>query len=293
MRPRSGSGAHGSVEELVWTSSRTDQNPLGIPGGQVLEASPLMQKPGYPLRRQPLKDEVFDVLHQDVLAGRYASGAWLRQDEIARRLGVSMTPVREALDLLVAAGLAERVPYRGVRILQLSSPEILDAYEMRLLLEGIAARAAATGMTPGRLTAMQELLDEEDRLLNLADLPRERQISRALHLAIVEASGNALLTRIYSDVLRAFPDWMLYQHLYRQPELLADSIRDEHQEHRLIVQALAEGNANLAVARTTDHILRRGQELEKYLGIPREALELREMQAAAAMLHDEQPITMR
>ena len=77
-----------------------------------------MQSADQTLRRKPLKDEVFDVLHQDILSGKYAAGAWLRQEEIARRLGVSMTPVREALDLLVAAGLAERVAYRGVRILQ-------------------------------------------------------------------------------------------------------------------------------------------------------------------------------
>jgi DNA-binding GntR family transcriptional regulator len=248
-----------------------------------------MQNSGHPLRRKPLKDEVFDVLHQDVLSGSYAAGAWLRQEEIARRLGVSMTPVREALDLLVAAGLAERVAYRGVRILQPSGSEILDAYEMRLVLEGIAARAAATSITPDGLAALRELLDEGDRFLNLADLPRERQVSRELHMAIVDASGNTLLARIYGEVLRAFPDWMLYEHLYRRPELLEGSIRNE--EHRLIVEALAEGNPKAALTRTHDHIVRRGRELETYLGISREALELREAQAAVFLPHFESQIT--
>lgn len=233
-----------------------------------------------PLRRKPLKDEVFDVLHQDILSGRYTAGAWLRQDEIARRLGVSMTPVREALDLLVSAGLAERVAYRGVRTLRPSGPEILDAYEMRLILEGVAAHAAAATISVDTLTCLGELLAEGDRLAALDDLPRERQISRALHMAIVEASGNGLLTRIYTEVLRAFPDWMLYEHLYRQPELLEASIRTEQQEHRRIVEALAAGDAVAAVSRTLDHIVHRGRELETYLGIPRQALQLRETQAA-------------
>ena len=238
-----------------------------------------MPTTGQALRRKPLKDDVFDVLHQDILSGRYAAGEWLRQDEVARRLGVSMTPVREALDLLVAAGLAERVAYRGVRILQPSGSEILDAYGMRLVLEAIAARAASACISADRVAALLALLEEGEGLSNLDDLPREREISRALHMAIVEASGNTLLTRIYGEVLRAFPDWMLYEHLYRRPELLEVSIRDEHREHRLIVDALAHGDADTATARTIEHIVRRGRELEKYLGIPRDALQSREAQA--------------
>jgi DNA-binding GntR family transcriptional regulator len=96
-------------------------------------------KDGIP-KRKPLKVEVFDALHESILAGHYAAGDWLRQEEISRRLGVSMTPVREALDLLVASGLAERVAYRGVRVLRMSSPDILDSYELRLLLEAAASR---------------------------------------------------------------------------------------------------------------------------------------------------------
>jgi len=68
-----------------------------------------------PLQRKSLKREVFDVLQGRVIAGAYSPGIWLRQSEIADELAVSLTPVREALDQLVAEGLAQRVPYRGVR----------------------------------------------------------------------------------------------------------------------------------------------------------------------------------
>ena len=95
------------------------------------------------VHRKPMKDEIFDILHQRIIAGQYASGRWLRQEEISSQLGVSMTPVREALDLLVSAGLAERVPYRGVRIIEPSKQEIVDSYGMRLLLESAAVYAAA------------------------------------------------------------------------------------------------------------------------------------------------------
>ncbi|MFH1186494.1 MAG: GntR family transcriptional regulator, partial [Chloroflexota bacterium] len=232
--------------------------------------------PDATLKRKPLKDEVFDVLHESILSGQYPAGAWLRQEEISRRLGVSMTPVREALDLLVSSGLAERVAYRGVRVLRPSSPDILDSYEMRLLLEGAAAWAAAINISPMQLDSLRGLVDESGVLLRLEDLPRGRDVSRALHHAIVEASGNPLLHRIYLDVLKTFPDWMLYEHLYRRPELLEDSIRNEHREHRLIVEALAAGDPAAALQRSLEHVVQRGRELEKYLGISRQALEVRE-----------------
>jgi DNA-binding GntR family transcriptional regulator len=73
---------------------------------------------------------------------------------------------------------------------------------------------------------------------------------------------------------------MLYEHLYRRPELLEASIREEHREHRLIVNALAQGDADAALSRTVDHIIRRGRELERHLGIPRQALQAREAEAA-------------
>jgi len=61
------------------------------------------------VQHKPLKEEIFEVLHKQIIAGKYAPGDWLRQEDIASQMGVSMTPVREALDLLVAAGLAEFV----------------------------------------------------------------------------------------------------------------------------------------------------------------------------------------
>lgn len=241
------------------------------------------------LQRKPLKEEVFDVLHRDILSGEYVAGSWLRQQEIARRLGVSMTPVREALDLLVSAGLAERVAYKGVRLLRPSKPEILDAYEMRLMLEGPASRAAAESITKPQLAALAELLDEGDRLLKLDDLIKERAISTKLHIAIVAAAGNALLDRAYRQVLRAFPDWMLYEHLFRMPGLLEGSLQNEHREHRRIVDALRNGDPDAAEAMAIEHILQRGRELEQHLGIPRRALHRRESRCALLSRSQIQP----
>ncbi|HEY5983297.1 MAG TPA: GntR family transcriptional regulator [Anaerolineales bacterium] len=235
-----------------------------------------MQAKRTTINRKPLKDEVFDVLHRSILSGEYPAGAWLRQEEISRQLGVSMTPVREALDLLVSSGLAERVAYRGVRVLHLSDPDILDSYEVRLLLESSAAGMAAARITVPELHGLRELLDQGATLLKLRDLPRQREVSRALHGAIVQGCGNALLHITYLQVLKSFPDWMLYEHLYRNPTLLEESLRVEHQEHIGIVDAIAARNPGRAVQMALEHVVMRGRELERYLGISHEALAERE-----------------
>src|SRR4030065_1282409 len=100
------------------------------------------------LRKRSLTDEVYDFLYGKIIAGKFSAGDWLRQEDISNQLGVSQTPVREAFDRLVASGLAERVPFRGVRVPTLEPKEIVVAFLMRLVLETLAARLAATVVQP-------------------------------------------------------------------------------------------------------------------------------------------------
>lgn len=237
-----------------------------------------------PPQHRPLKEDLFEVLHKRIIAGTYRPGEWLRQEEIASETGVSMTPVREALDLLVAAGLAERVPYRGVRVMDLSAQEIVEAYGMRLLLEATAARAAATCMTPDQATALGRIVDELDRKVSLSDMSQARQLSREFHLSIVRAAGDGMLFKLYSVVANSFPDWMLYEAMFRHPELLAASINAEQAEHRAILRALTSRNAEEAAQLVARHILHMGRDIEKLLDIPGERLREKERQVLSAIL---------
>ncbi len=230
------------------------------------------------IHRKPMKQDIFEFVHERIIAGQYAPGEWLRQDVIASQLGVSMTPVREALDLLVSAGLAERVPYRGVRVLQPSDDEIVDSYGMRLLLESAAAYTAAINISPGQLTKLGDLLEESKSLVELRDMSRARALNRELHTTIVAASGNTLLCKIYVTVLNTFPDWMLYEYMFRHPELLDESIQNEYKEHRAIVDALAAHDPALSMQKTIEHITNRSNELETYLGVPTGTITAKEFQ---------------
>ena len=228
------------------------------------------------LTHKPLKEEIYDALHRQIIAGKYGPGDWLRQEDIATSMGVSMTPVREALDLLVSTGLAERVPYRGVRVREMSAKDIADAYGLRLILEALTAREAALHITPEQISGLEKIMVEMKKLVKLNEQPLERQLSREFHSIIAEASGNSLLVKLYAVVANTFPDWLLYEAVYRKPELLAGSVTQTYEEHTAIMDALAKGDADKAAQKSIEHVLDSGKWLEKYLNIPAELLREKE-----------------
>jgi len=225
------------------------------------------------LQRKSLKEEIFDVLHEKIIAGKVGPGEWLRQEDIATQLGVSMTPVREALDLLVSVGLAERVPYRGVRVPQPSADEIAEAYAMRLLLEAAGARAAAFKRRQAQVDELKRILSRMKGLLSLNDMSALRQLSRQFHRSVVAIGGNGTLDRLYEMIMNSFPDWMLYEYLFRHTDLLESSLADEYKEHMRLVEAIEAGDAELAESEAIAHIRNLGEELTTFLGISHEILE--------------------
>ncbi len=219
------------------------------------------------LRKRSLTDEVYDYLYRKIIAGSYTAGDWLRQEDISVLLGVSQTPVREALDRLVAAGLAEKVPYRGVRVPKLESDEIVEAFILRLVLESMAARLAAYKVQPERVNFLAETVQKTEDLLSLEDMSTLRQLNKEFHTALVESAGIPLLNKLYEMATNAFPDWMLYEYMFRHPELLQTSLRREYLEHKAIVEALAANDPDLASLQVARHINNLGNDLEAYLGV--------------------------
>jgi DNA-binding GntR family transcriptional regulator len=234
------------------------------------------------VQHKPLKEEIFEILHNRIIAGKVPPGEWLRQEDFSSQLGVSQTPVREALDLLVSAGLAERVPYRGVRVLQLTSEEIVDAYALRLLLESTAARMCALAATSEQVEQLRDLLEQTRPLMALSDMSEQRLLNRRFHNLLVEYGGNPLLAKLHRVVSNQFPDWMLYEYMFRHPELLQESLTNEFLEHEAIVEALAERDSEGAVRSVVAHIRNLGRELVNYLGVPVELLLARESQLGLA-----------
>ncbi|HKZ43933.1 MAG TPA: GntR family transcriptional regulator [Anaerolineales bacterium] len=224
------------------------------------------------VNRKPIKDEIFEILHQRIIAGKYQPGEWLRQEEIASQLGVSQTPVREALDLLVSAGLAEREPYKGVRVMHLSDTEIAESYGMRMFLEVTSSMIAAKRITDRELETLEKIVEKTKGLLTLNDMAAQRILNRQFHNALVAASGNSLLVKMHAIVINTFPDWMLYEYMFRHPELLEENLVREYNEHKAIYISLATHDIENARIETENHFLNLGKELTEFLGINKEFL---------------------
>lgn len=232
------------------------------------------------INHKPLKEEIYENLHRQIVAGNYTPGDWLRQDDIASQMGVSMTPVREALDLLVASGLVERVPYRGVRVREMSTKDIVEAYGLRLILEAMIAKEAAKNITPKQISELERMLADMQNNHTLNEVAHIRRLSREFHSYIADASNNSLLIKLYAVVSNAFPDWLLYEAIFRKPELLTSSMNDMQKEHNAIVDALKKGDVEKAVKKSVEHLMESGDWLEEYLNVPAELLREKEEQVS-------------
>jgi DNA-binding GntR family transcriptional regulator len=246
-------------------------------------------EPSGPLEKKSLRDEVFELLYRRIVSGEYTLGQWLRQEEIANELGVSPTPVREALDQLVAEGLAERIPYRGVRVPQLTAEEIADAYVLRLLLEVAAVRLSAYNISQEQVTLLQAVLLKTKRLLESDDVSAYQHLNRRLHRGIAAASGNRLLIRLYELVINRFPDWMMYGGLIEQPELRRGALERDLEEHQILVDLIAAHEADAASRQAIKHMHGVADELVAWAGIPAGLLREKEREIRALLPHYDEP----
>jgi len=229
-------------------------------------------------QKRPLKEDIFDALLEKIISGGYKPGDWLRQEDIASQLGVSMTPVREALDLLDAAGLAERVPYRGVRVPEPTHEDIAESYVTRLLLEKSVNRAAALNREQAHVDALKQIVSQAKQLIHLDDMAASRKLSGDFHSTVAEATKISTLIRVYKVAANSFPDWMLYQAMFEHPEELEQSIKEEYEEHLAIAEAIEAQDADLAEQRAMEHIRDIGSQIVAYLGVPQELLDQKMIQ---------------
>jgi DNA-binding GntR family transcriptional regulator len=103
-------------------------------------------------------------------------------------------------------------------------------------------------------------------------------LNREFHQGIITASGNPLMGKIYRVVTNSFPDWMLYEYMFRHPELLEASLAKEYQEHKALIETIAAGEAEAAAACALVHMINLGKDLVKFLGIPESALQYKQQE---------------
>jgi DNA-binding GntR family transcriptional regulator len=192
--------------------------------------------------------QVYAYVKERLLDGRFAGGTLLSENELAHRLGVSRTPVRQAFVQLEAEDLVELYPRRGALVVPISPSEAEDVLEARLLLEQhCAGRAAALG-GPFLADAFARAFADQEAALAAGGAGFSGR-DREFHRLIIEAAGNQLLTRQY-DVLRDRHERLTATTLAQDPTRIARFIA----EHRRIAAAITAGDAEAATATMGAHL---------------------------------------
>jgi DNA-binding GntR family transcriptional regulator len=149
------------------------------------------------ISRSVLSDQVKDRLLQAILDGRYPPGARIVETRVARELGTSQAPVREALRDLEALGVVETTAFRGARVRRPSADELLEAFAIRAELESLGARIAIPRLTDEDLGVLAAYVDEMRRAAEEGDYYAEATADAAFHGRIIELAGNATLERVW------------------------------------------------------------------------------------------------
>ena len=194
------------------------------------------------------REKAYSYLKETVLTDPAMQGEFLSEQEIADRIGVSRTPIREALLLLAAEDLVQLVPKRGARVAPLSGREITELMELRGIVERYAAQQVI-GADRAPLGELGELLERQRTLTGPAQAKEFIAVDHLFHSTLVSAVGNTLLDRHY-DGLRSRQIRAgvvaLFNRQGRQEAVL--------DEHRAILDALAAGDAPAACAMIDSHL---------------------------------------
>ncbi len=151
-----------------------------------------------PVARNVLSEQVKDRILQWILEGELAPGSRIIETRVAKELGVSQAPVREALRDLTTLGLVEMKPYRGASVRQPSKADLVEAMEVRGELEALAARSAAERMTEECLDELRRLIGEMHELAEKGDAHAHAVKNTQFHETVLRASGNKTLHRTWS-----------------------------------------------------------------------------------------------
>ena len=196
----------------------------------------------------PLRDVVFNTLRQAILTGELKPGERLMEIHLANKLGVSRTPIREAIRKLELEGLVTMIPRRGAEVAQITEKSMNDVLEVRRSMDALCVELACERITEEALQELDSACDAFAEAVETKDIRRIAQADVALHDIIVQATGNLRLVQLINN---------LSEQMYRYRfEYLKDISRHQSliQEHRGIFEAIKARNKEEASSAAKLHI---------------------------------------
>ncbi len=197
-------------------------------------------------------DKACQVIREAIRSGQYPGGSWIREVAVAERAEVSRTSVRQALNVLAAEGFVELHPNRGARVMDWSSENLLQVFDLRVMLEAYGCELAASHATEEDLSLLQTEADRFSALVakkSRRNMAAIEESNNRFHRAILEASKNRHLASLLSAVVQV-P--MVSQTFARYDQAALERSAAHHQE---IVHALRSRDPGLAQATMRAHIL--------------------------------------
>ena len=198
-------------------------------------------------RTVSLSDQVYEHLETDILSGKYPRGAIITELQPCSELGVSRTPVREALRRLFQEHLIEDSP-KGTVVLGITPKDFRDMSEIRLRIEELAVRGFVKNVTPDNLKALNEAVDFQEFYLSRGDVDHLRALDGRFHEIIYAGCGSRVLQDTLSRLHRKIQQYRRTS--IQTPARAANSV----EEHKSILEAIADRDADLAVTRMNVHI---------------------------------------
>ena len=208
----------------------------------------------------PLREAVFVTLRDAILHGTLRPGDRLMEIHLAARLGVSRTPVREAIRMLEQEGLARTLPRRGAVVGQITQSDLQDVLEVRSALEELAVRKACRSIDARQISELERAARIFAQQLRAGDLTASARADEEFHGIISTASGNVRLAEFLEDIRsRAFR--------YRMEDLKNEGSHDDLiRQHALILEALRERDEEKAAGAVKEHIRRQLDAIIENLG---------------------------
>lgn len=213
------------------------------------------------LARPQLAEDVARIVRKRIFAGTYAAGSYVRLDQLAADLGISVTPVREALFELKAEGLLAQQPHRGFVVLPVTGRDLTDVSDVQAYIGGQLAARAAANITDEQLRELQRTQADLENAYALDDDERAVRLNHDFHRAINVAADSPKLAQLMSQITRYAPEsvfptiagWPEKSTAHHRQLLEALADRDEHRARAAMSEHLAAGAEPLI-----DHLTRRG-----------------------------------
>jgi len=196
-----------------------------------------------------LRGRVYKKLREDILSGVYKENEELKEITIGQELGVSRTPVREALRQLELEGLVTLIPNKGAYVTGITSKDIHDIYTIRSYLEGLCAKWACEHITDAQIEALEEILYLSDFHARRSHYSQLVELDNKFHELIYSACGSKILNHVLSD-------FHLYVERGRKITLsMPNRALKSNKEHADIVEAIKKRDGQLAEALAHEHII--------------------------------------